>query len=144
MSDVDLASMLADALASGVYDVEASGRARIVAAARALAFEVFALDLSGCRDQAAVLARLTAALDLPAWFGGNWDALADCLNDLSWRPAEGYVLLLEHAEEWQAHDAAGFDTLIDIAQEASTAWAMHEVPFWLLVLVPQDPEAVED
>jgi hypothetical protein len=32
-------------------------------------------------------------LAFPAWFGHNWDALADCLTDLSWLPAAGYVLI---------------------------------------------------
>ena len=134
MNDVDLSGMLADALASGVYFVEADGRAALVDAARTLGFEVFAIDLSGCTGHDAVLARMATALDLPPWFGGNWDALADCLNDLSWRPAEGYVLLREHAHAWQAADPAGFDTLLEIAGEASNAWSRHAVPFWLLVL----------
>lgn len=34
-----------------------------------------------------------AALAFPQWFGRNWDALADCLADLSWLPGRGHVLL---------------------------------------------------
>jgi hypothetical protein len=33
------------------------------------------------------------ALAFPYWFGRNWDALADCLGDLSWLRARGHVLL---------------------------------------------------
>jgi hypothetical protein len=37
--------------------------------------------------------RCAAALAFPQWFGRNWDALTDCLGDLSWLPGRGHVLL---------------------------------------------------
>ncbi|WP_405852542.1 barstar family protein [Streptomyces sp. NBC_00090] len=40
------------------------------------------LDLAGVTDKAALMDRCAVALALPAWFGRNWDALADCLTDL--------------------------------------------------------------
>ncbi|MFI6422372.1 barstar family protein [Streptomyces sp. NPDC050842] len=40
------------------------------------------LDLSGVTDKAALMDRCAVTLALPAWFGRNWDALADCLTDL--------------------------------------------------------------
>ncbi|MFI8293187.1 hypothetical protein EAO71_08050 [Streptomyces sp. ms191] len=40
------------------------------------------LDLHGVLDKDAFMDRCAAALGLPAWFGRNWDALADCLGDL--------------------------------------------------------------
>ena len=53
------------------------------------------IDLAGCRDKAALLRRLAFALPLPADFGDNWDALADCLRDPAWQPAWGHVLLFD-------------------------------------------------
>ena len=41
--------------------------------------------------------RIAQALEFPQWFGGNWDALEDCLTDLSWSKAAGHVLLFEGA-----------------------------------------------
>ena len=34
-----------------------------------------------------MLQRIASALGFPSWFGGNWDALFDCLADLSWQSA---------------------------------------------------------
>jgi len=45
------------------------------------------IDLAGCTDKATLLARFAAALHFPDWFGHNWDALSDCLTDLSWLAA---------------------------------------------------------
>lgn len=41
----------------------------------------------------ALLDRLADELAFPAWFGRNFDALADCLGDLSWLPGVGHVLV---------------------------------------------------
>lgn len=38
-------------------------------------------------------AAFAAALEFPDWYRGNWDALLDCLSDLSWRPAPGYLVI---------------------------------------------------
>lgn len=37
------------------------------------------------------------ALLFPGWFGWNWDALSDCLRDLNWLPADGYLIVVENA-----------------------------------------------
>lgn len=39
---------------------------------------------AGLADKQAVLAWYAEVLRFPPHFGGNWDALNDCLSDLSW------------------------------------------------------------
>jgi len=48
---------------------------------------VVALDLDGVADKAGLMERCVRALELPDWFGRNWDALADSLGDTSVWPA---------------------------------------------------------
>src|SRR3546814_18644921 len=72
----------------------------------------------------------------PDWFGRNWDALADCLGDLSWWPAEGYLLLLDHADAWRAAETDQFTTLLEILDAAARTWSAQRVPFWALVPLP--------
>jgi len=56
------------------------------------------LDGRQIASKAAFVAAFAAALDFPAYFGHNWDALADSVRDLSWAPAErGYLVLYEDA-----------------------------------------------
>ncbi|MBX7468259.1 barstar family protein [Streptomyces sp. MAG02] len=65
--------------------------AGLLAGARAEGWATVVLDLTGVTGKAALMDRFARALDLPDWFGRNWDALADCLGDL---PATGHGRLL--------------------------------------------------
>ncbi|WP_018155221.1 barstar family protein [Demetria terragena] len=49
------------------------------------------LDTRGVRDKTELMDRLTVALDLPTWFGRNWDALADCLREVRGEPGVEFV-----------------------------------------------------
>ena len=65
----------------------------------------------------------------PQWFGGNWDALFDCLADLSWRPAAGHLLLLENAELFRREAPEVFDTAVAILQDVAVYWSRRNVTF---------------
>jgi hypothetical protein len=65
------------------------------------------LDLDGVADKAAFMERIVRALDLPDWFGRNWDALADSLTDRTVWPADavdGGLLLVVRG--WQGYAKA--------------------------------------
>jgi hypothetical protein len=63
-------------------------------------------------------------LRLPDWFGRNWDALADCLTDLSWWPAESGGRRL-HVRGWERYAAAlprEWRIVKDILRDAELFW----------------------
>ena len=107
--------------------------AAICTLARSVGFDCTRVDLAGCSDKAEFLVRIAAALGFPAWFGHNWDAFFDCLTDLSWRPALGYVLILEHAAELQATEPGVFDTSLAILGDAAAVWQARGAPFRVFV-----------
>jgi len=51
------------------------------ASALARGWKVYRLDARRMTDKKALLDHLAAELAFPAYFGGNWDAVMDCLTD---------------------------------------------------------------
>ncbi|MGY0652827.1 barstar family protein [Luteimonas sp. A537] len=135
MNGLELGAMLADASQAAAYFVDIHDRAALVESATSLDFAVRAVDLEFADDKAALLDGLAAALDFPSTFGGNWDALADSLGDLSWLPAPGYLLLLDHCGGLREGAGDDFVTLLDILDEAARHHARAGVPFWALLPV---------
>ena len=120
-----LLQRLSDASKSGVY--RASRTDEILDATQGSALQVVRIDLAGAAGKAALMERVARALEFPRWFGGNWDALEDCLTDLSWSSAGGHVLLIEDAGELPG-DERGI--LIDILALAAAWWADRKRPFF--------------
>jgi RNAse (barnase) inhibitor barstar len=133
MNQEGAAKLLADASRAGVFHLPQRGRKNLRAAADALGFARFTVSLEDVRDKAAFLAAVSRALTFPAWFGHNWDALEDCLSDLSWRPAPGYLVTLSHADDFRVAQPADFHMALRIFSAAADAWRDDTVPFWTLV-----------
>lgn len=138
----ELENLLTDPEQAGVVLVEPAAGEAIAQTANALDFVVRRVDLRQCVDKDTALEAVARALELPEWFGANWDALADSINDLSWLPGERYLLLLEHAERWRRRDSPGFETLLDICRNATEFWAEIGVPFW--TVLPFDEGFIDD
>jgi RNAse (barnase) inhibitor barstar len=75
-----------------------------------------------CRTSTGLFAEFARALKFPDYFGHNWDALEECLADLEWLPARGYVLLLTEAELILSEDEEDYATLLEVLSDAGEAW----------------------
>ena len=82
------------------------------------------------RDQ--LFAVLRRELNLPAYFGGNWDALSDCLRDLSWIACRRVIIAHEAVP---GLDAANLQTYLDVLAECVNDWKPQE-EHQLLVVFP--------
>lgn len=129
-----LTQRLNDATRSGVY--RAPGTAEIEDAVRGTRLDLARVGLRGAEDKEALLERLAGALGFPDWFGGNWDALEDCLQDLAWRAGDGHVLVFEGQGEVAPDDLG---VLIDVLGTSAAFWAERGRPFFAVFV---DPERV--
>lgn len=116
-----------------VAPLTASATAAVCALARSLGLDTTRIDLFDCRSKSELLERVAAALEFPSTFGHNWDALFDCLADLGWRPATGYVLVFEHAAALRKTEPEVFDTAVAILCDAAAAWQARGIPFRVFV-----------
>jgi hypothetical protein len=97
------------------------------------------LDLTGVSDRQGFMDRAAADLELPGWFGRNWDALADCLADLSWWPPVRGARRL-HVRGWGQFAAAlprEWRIVRDVLRDAEVFWRHSGTA--LEVTVEDDP-----
>jgi hypothetical protein len=126
-----LRKLLADAKYAGIYHLPQHDLKALKQATNALGFAWLQADLGEQRDIPGILERMGGELKFPAWYGANYDALADCLSDLSWHDAPGYVLLLKGADELHAHDISAFETLNEVLGGVIDGWQRDGTPFWV-------------
>lgn len=130
---------LADARQNGAYLVGNTDLDPLDTAAHATGLLVRRASLFGCRDKLDLLRRVAVMLDFPATFGANWDALADCLNDLAWLPhTGGYAWLFDHADALRAASEPDFDTLCAILDDACARWNVQGTPCFAFLSLPQE------
>jgi RNAse (barnase) inhibitor barstar len=106
-------------------------------------FRLSLLRGTKCRTAAGLFAEFARALRFPDYFGHNWDALEECLADLEWLPAKGYVLVLTDGEQVLRDDEEGYATFLEVLNDAGEAWAsgqggmgsMRATPFHALLAV---------
>ncbi len=75
--------------------------------------------LSGKAD---LLNALADAFAFPGYFGHNWDAALECLSNMRWLPADGYVCILTAAQTFRASQPAVYADLCRIAGYAAERW----------------------
>jgi RNAse (barnase) inhibitor barstar len=90
------------------------------------------IEITLTDGKVAMMEAVAKALGFPDWFGGNWDALEDCLTDLSWRPRAVRVLLFSGASETE--DSA---ILVDVLLSVAEYWRERGRCFFALFSDPQ-------
>ena len=95
-------------------------------------FHVAAVPGTALGAGSLVFDKLAEAFEFPP-HGQNWDAMHDWLGDLSWLPAPGYLLIVDHV------DAAGLSpnlvALLQMWPDLAQRWSEKQTPFHLVVLL---------
>jgi RNAse (barnase) inhibitor barstar len=75
----------------------------------------------GIKNEEALLDALSVALRFPDYFGRNWDALDECICDLSWLPPGDVVLV--HKDLPLADNRGSLSIYLSILKDALGNWS---------------------
>ncbi|HEU4322766.1 MAG TPA: barstar family protein [Roseiflexaceae bacterium] len=143
MNKID--ALVAGEIPPGLYRF--SSRARPDTLTEELAergWRCFWLDGGTIDDKASFLRACADAMQFPDYFGRNWDALEECLNDLSWVPADGYVLVYDQVARFVSAEPDEWSIAADIMSGAADSCAKAGTPLYVLLrgtagLLPELP-----
>jgi RNAse (barnase) inhibitor barstar len=94
------------------------------AAVRAAGGAIAVLAGSRMRTADGVQREFATTMAFPDYFGHNWPGLEDCLVDLAWLPASGYLVAVEDAEEVLAQEPDELVGLFgDLLVRVARTWA---------------------
>ena len=79
-------------------------------------------------NKSIMLKSVSEALVFPDYFGSNWDALEECLADLSWHDG-AITLLIEDAATPEEKAPKEWGELIDVLAHAARLWQKEGRPF---------------
>jgi RNAse (barnase) inhibitor barstar len=88
-------------------------------------------DCAGALGKRQVMAALAKGFGLPAHFGGNLDALYDCLTDLEAPSGKepGIVLVVEHLTACEGFDAQQIDAVLEVLADACDHYREQGIGF---------------
>jgi RNAse (barnase) inhibitor barstar len=81
----------------------------------------------------ALLDTLAAVLGFPDHFGGNWDALYDCLTDLALAPGSTVVIEIGGLTRLARQAAGELVTAIETFRDAASFWKERDVRLVVLL-----------
>ena len=91
------------------------------------------LDLAGISTKKGFLDACAHTLQFPADLGGTWDALADCLEDLSWLPSAGLVMHWRNGKAFASACEADVALALEILESAAGFWKRNQRTFVVLL-----------
>lgn len=93
----------------------------------------FVIDGRAAIDKPSFLAASARAFHVPSYFGHNWDALEECVRDLSWARADRYIVLYDAVAVTATHDPASLEVALDILETAVEHWRATATPMYVLL-----------
>jgi RNAse (barnase) inhibitor barstar len=79
----------------------------------------FVVHLSGINSKEGLFKQLSDKLEMPEYFGYNWDALSDCLRDFHWIEQQKIILVHDDFLLLNEHELS---TYLQVLFEAVQDW----------------------
>ncbi len=84
------------------------------------------IDGAGMSTEAEMHDQFSERFEFPEYYGRNWDALYECLTDLSWTPAGAYIMYVSQSSRLLSRQRPSIPLFLDIISSACAAWALPE------------------
>ena len=124
---------------SGVFTVEAQRIARdLVRRARNDGLFVAFVEGQAVSTKQAFFEETACGLRFPDYFGWNWDAFEESIQDLEWLPAKGSVLVFNHFDRLATAEPREWAIGLDILEESAGAWRRAGKPMLVLLRGPKE------
>ena len=78
-----------------------------------------------CSTSESLFQEFAAALQFPYYFGNNWDAFDECIADLSWLPADKYLLFCTDLDRILSENANDLNTFFILIKDAILEWSKN-------------------
>lgn len=79
------------------------------------------------------ITHFAAAAQFPDYAQANWDSFEECVRDLEWYPAEGYVVLYDHYDLFQQNSPEEWQIALDILAAAVDFWKTTPTPMFVFL-----------
>ena len=123
----------------GMYVIDEDVRQRITTGdVFPVGYFIAVLDGEAAGSRAGFFTEIARELAFPDYFGRNWDAVYDCLTDLNWLPAEGYVLVFDGFGALARNAPDQWQIGRKVLAEACQFWQPLRTPMFVLLVGPDD------
>jgi len=96
--------------------------------------KVFYLDGKKINGKETFLSKAAEAMQFPTYFGANWDAFDECITDLTWCPAERYVIFYDDADIFAQAEPTQYQIALDILNSAKEYWQAKNITLKFLTI----------
>lgn len=109
------------------------------------------IDGNRCQTASDVFEEFATILEFPDYFGHNWAALDECLNDLSWLPGHAYILFIKDFDKVLKDFSQDRKIFVDIIIRTTLAWAKGQhygaltrkpTPFHIILHAPKHEKEI--
>jgi RNAse (barnase) inhibitor barstar len=128
--------LLAGNIKPGLYRFKSGiGNEQIRTAATQAGWLFYHVDGSRIKDKATFLDAFAAAFHFPSYFGHNWDAFEESLQDLSWEHPEkaaGILIVYHDAQRFAKAHPQDWATALAILGTCVDTWSKDHSPMAVL------------
>ena len=102
-------------------------------------------------DKPRFMNEVSAALQFPYYFGHNWSAFRECINDLSWLRGASFLIIFDSAQHLLSESDEDFQVLLGILTDTHNEWRSvtadfgdrGELPIAFQSVLACDPDAID-